>query len=151
MLYKFICVLSLIKIAYHIFRWDKKTKKYIRVQDDKKKIKTESGVYISATYKTNRWPPTEISATCLILFLFYDVQLSNCFNQVWEVEGEEQGVRAGRWLGRWSWARRRWRRRTEGKRRRPACQPSRSQEGPECGAQAQEGTALWDQAARANT
>ena len=54
LLYKFICVLSLIKITYHIFRWDKKTKKYIRVQDDKKKIKTESGVYISATYKTNR-------------------------------------------------------------------------------------------------
>merc|ERR1719334_1292845 len=27
--------------------WDKKSKKYIRVQDDKKRIKTESGVYIS--------------------------------------------------------------------------------------------------------
>merc|ERR1719334_154843 len=35
--------------------WDKKSKKYIRVQDDKKRIKTESGVYISATYKTNRY------------------------------------------------------------------------------------------------
>jgi len=35
--------------------WDKKSKKYVKVQDDKKKIKTESGVYISATYKTNRY------------------------------------------------------------------------------------------------
>merc|ERR1712029_208110 len=35
--------------------WDKKVKKYVRVQDDKKRIKTESGVYISATYKTNRY------------------------------------------------------------------------------------------------
>ena len=36
-------------------RWDKKSKKYVRVGDnDKKKIKTESGAYISATYKTNR-------------------------------------------------------------------------------------------------
>merc|ERR1712240_556127 len=35
--------------------WDKKSKKYVRVQDDKKRIKTESGVYISATYKTNRY------------------------------------------------------------------------------------------------
>ena len=34
--------------------WDKKSKKYVKVQDDKKRIKTESGVYISATYKTNR-------------------------------------------------------------------------------------------------
>ena len=29
--------------------------RYVRVQDDKKRIKTESGVYISATYKTNRY------------------------------------------------------------------------------------------------
>merc|ERR1719167_786790 len=36
-------------------RWDNKTKKYVREQDDKKRIKTESGVYISATYKTNRY------------------------------------------------------------------------------------------------
>merc|ERR1719220_2469420 len=35
--------------------WDKKSKKYVKVQDDKKRIKTESGVYISATYKTNRY------------------------------------------------------------------------------------------------
>ena len=35
--------------------WDKKSKKYIRVQDDKKRVKTESGVYIAATYKTNRY------------------------------------------------------------------------------------------------
>merc|ERR1719474_1554310 len=35
--------------------WDKKSKKYVRVQDDKRRIKTESGVYISATYKTNRY------------------------------------------------------------------------------------------------
>merc|ERR1712241_1274309 len=35
--------------------WDKKSRKYVRVQDDKKRIKTESGVYISATYKTNRY------------------------------------------------------------------------------------------------
>merc|ERR1719295_49578 len=35
--------------------WDKKSKKYVRVQDDKKRVKTESGVYISATYKTNRY------------------------------------------------------------------------------------------------
>merc|ERR1712112_438297 len=35
--------------------WDKKQKKYVKVQDDKKRIKTESGVYISATYKTNRY------------------------------------------------------------------------------------------------
>merc|ERR1712059_205352 len=35
--------------------WDKKSKKYIKVQDDKKRIKTESGVYIAATYKTNRY------------------------------------------------------------------------------------------------
>ena len=34
--------------------WDKKSKKYVRVQDDKKRIKTESGVYINASYKTNR-------------------------------------------------------------------------------------------------
>merc|ERR1712227_1019920 len=34
---------------------DKKSKKYVKVQDDKKRIKTESGVYISATYKTNRY------------------------------------------------------------------------------------------------
>ena len=34
--------------------WDKKSKKYVKVQDDKKRIKTESGVYIAATYKTNR-------------------------------------------------------------------------------------------------
>jgi hypothetical protein len=40
---------------YILLRWDNKTKKYVRVQDDKKKIKTESGVYISATYKTNRY------------------------------------------------------------------------------------------------
>jgi len=38
-----------------VVKWDKKSKKYIRVQDDKKKIKTESGVYISSTYKTNRY------------------------------------------------------------------------------------------------
>eukprot|EP00088_Acartia_fossae_P008716 TRINITY_DN1417_c0_g1_i8.p1 TRINITY_DN1417_c0_g1~~TRINITY_DN1417_c0_g1_i8.p1 ORF type:complete len:778 (-),score=244.97 TRINITY_DN1417_c0_g1_i8:52-2385(-) len=38
-----------------IIRWDNKTKKYVKVQDDKKRIKTESGVYISATYKTNRY------------------------------------------------------------------------------------------------
>merc|ERR1712002_489598 len=38
-----------------IIRWDNKTKKYVRDQDDKKRIKTESGVYISATYKTNRY------------------------------------------------------------------------------------------------
>ena len=41
----------------NVFRWDAKSKKYVRVQDDKKRIKTESGVYISATYKTNRSPP----------------------------------------------------------------------------------------------
>ena len=41
----------------NVFRWDAKSKKYVRVQDDKKRIKTESGVYISATYKTNRYPP----------------------------------------------------------------------------------------------
>ena len=35
--------------------WDKKSKKYVRVQDDKKRVKTESGVYIAATYKTNRY------------------------------------------------------------------------------------------------
>jgi len=35
--------------------WDKKSKKYVKVQDDQKKIKTESGVYIAATYKTNRY------------------------------------------------------------------------------------------------
>jgi ATP-dependent RNA helicase DDX54/DBP10 len=35
--------------------WDKKSKKYVKVQDDKKRIKTESGVYIAATYKTNRY------------------------------------------------------------------------------------------------
>merc|ERR1719239_1727189 len=35
--------------------WDKKSKKYVRVQDDKKRIKTESGVYINASYKTNRY------------------------------------------------------------------------------------------------
>jgi len=35
--------------------WDKRSNKYVRVQDDKKRIKTESGVYISATYKTNRY------------------------------------------------------------------------------------------------
>merc|ERR1711915_469644 len=35
--------------------WDKKSKKYVKVQDDKKRIKTESGVHISATYKTNRY------------------------------------------------------------------------------------------------
>jgi len=35
--------------------WDKKQKKYVKVQDDKKRIKTESGVYISSTYKTNRY------------------------------------------------------------------------------------------------
>jgi len=35
--------------------WDKKQKKYVKVQDDKKRVKTESGVYISATYKTNRY------------------------------------------------------------------------------------------------
>ena len=35
--------------------WDKKSKKYVKVQDDKKRIKTESGVYINATYKTNRY------------------------------------------------------------------------------------------------
>jgi len=38
-----------------MMRWDAKSKKYVRVQDDKKRIKTESGVYISATYKTNRY------------------------------------------------------------------------------------------------
>lgn len=35
--------------------WDKKARKYVRKQDDKKRIKTESGVYIQATYKTNRY------------------------------------------------------------------------------------------------
>ena len=43
-----------------MFRWDAKSKKYVRVQDDKKRIKTESGVYISATYKTNRYPPPSL-------------------------------------------------------------------------------------------
>merc|ERR1719361_253612 len=39
-----------------VMRWDNKSKKYVRVGDnDKKKIKTESGAYISATYKTNRY------------------------------------------------------------------------------------------------
>ena len=28
---------------------------HVCLQDDKKRIKTESGVYISATYKTNRY------------------------------------------------------------------------------------------------
>ena len=43
------------KLCIIWFRWDAKSKKYVRVQDDKKRIKTESGVYISATYKTNRF------------------------------------------------------------------------------------------------
>ena len=64
-LYVFFINLSYIKLLYiHVWisnksfihwRWDNKTKKYVKVQDDKKRIKTESGVYISATYKTNRY------------------------------------------------------------------------------------------------
>merc|ERR1719187_1777103 len=40
-----------------VMKWDNKSKKYVRAGTDnqKKKIKTESGAYISATYKTNRY------------------------------------------------------------------------------------------------
>ena len=37
-------------------RWDAKKKKYVRADvNDKKKIKTESGVWIPASYKSNRY------------------------------------------------------------------------------------------------
>ena len=37
-------------------RWDGKKKKYVRADaNDKKKIKTESGVWIQASYKSNRY------------------------------------------------------------------------------------------------
>ena len=37
-------------------RWDNKKKKYVRADaTDKKKIKTESGVWIPASYKSNRY------------------------------------------------------------------------------------------------
>jgi len=38
-----------------LIKWDVKKKNYVKVQDDQKRIKTESGVYISASYKTNRY------------------------------------------------------------------------------------------------
>lgn len=38
-----------------VIKWDVKKKKYVKVQDDQKRIKTESGVYISASFKTNRY------------------------------------------------------------------------------------------------
>ncbi|QQP55433.1 DEAD (AspGluAlaAsp) box polypeptide 54 [Caligus rogercresseyi] len=40
-----------------LMRWDKKSKKYVRDTDssEKKKIKTESGVWIPASYKSNRY------------------------------------------------------------------------------------------------
>ena len=37
-------------------RWDVKKKKYVKAeQDEKKKIKTESGVWIPASYKSDRY------------------------------------------------------------------------------------------------
>jgi len=38
-----------------VVKWDSKKKNYVKVQDDQKRIKTESGVYIPASYKTNRY------------------------------------------------------------------------------------------------
>merc|ERR1712080_100671 len=40
----------------NIMRWDVKKKKYVKSeQDDQKKIKTESGVWIPASYKSDRY------------------------------------------------------------------------------------------------
>jgi len=44
-----------LRVNKAVTKWDSKAKKYVRVQDDNKKILTESGVYISATYKTDRY------------------------------------------------------------------------------------------------
>ena len=66
--------------------WDKKSKKYVRVQDDKKRIKTESGVYINASYKTNRCTAT--------LLKIVSIGMNLCL-QVRQVEGEKQVVPAG--------------------------------------------------------
>ena len=65
--------------------WDKRSKKYVRVQDDKKRIKTESGVYINASYKTNR---------CIATLPKVLMGMSLCL-QVRQVEGEKQVVPAG--------------------------------------------------------
>merc|ERR1712059_50532 len=40
----------------NIMRWDAKKKKYVKAEkDDQKKIKTESGVWIPASYKSDRY------------------------------------------------------------------------------------------------
>merc|ERR1711997_370673 len=40
----------------NLMRWDKKKRKYVKAeQDDQKKIKTESGVWIPASYKSDRF------------------------------------------------------------------------------------------------
>ena len=66
--------------------WDKKSKKYVRVQDDKKRIKTESGVYINASYKTNR---------CIATLPKVLMGINLCL-QVRQVEGEKQACAADR-------------------------------------------------------
>lgn len=44
------------KAKKNVMKWDAKKKRYVRSDvNDKKKIKTESGVWIPASYKSNRY------------------------------------------------------------------------------------------------
>ncbi|XP_069954053.1 ATP-dependent RNA helicase DDX54 [Cherax quadricarinatus] len=43
------------KQTKNLHRWDRNQKKFVGTQDQRKRIKTESGVWISASYKTNRY------------------------------------------------------------------------------------------------
>ena len=55
-----ICPERSVRILYHSAKFfrDRKKKKFVRENEDpkKKKIKTESGAWISASYKSNAYP-----------------------------------------------------------------------------------------------